>query len=80
MGRRLGSDPTLLWLWRRLVATAPIQPLTWEPPHVAGAAEGMTKRQKDKKKKEEGPKLEIESELQLLTYTTAQGNARSLTH
>ena len=27
VGCRLGSDPALLWLWRRPVATAPIQPL-----------------------------------------------------
>ena len=32
VGCRLGLDPTLLWLWRRLVATAPIGPLAWEPP------------------------------------------------
>ena len=25
-------DPVLLWLWRRPAATAPIQPLAWEPP------------------------------------------------
>jgi len=31
-------DPALLWLWRRPVATAPIQPLAWEPPYAAGAA------------------------------------------
>ena len=35
---RCGSDPALLWLWCRLVATAPIQPLAWEPPYTAGAA------------------------------------------
>ena len=29
-GRRCGSDPVLLWLWRRLVATPPIRPLAWE--------------------------------------------------
>ena len=33
-----GSDPELLWLWCRLVATAPIQPLAWEPPYATGAA------------------------------------------
>ena len=27
VGRRRGSDPALLWLWRRLMATAPIRPL-----------------------------------------------------
>ena len=33
--RRRGLDPALLWLWCRLAATAPIQPLAWEPPYVA---------------------------------------------
>ena len=33
-----GSDPMLLWLWCRLAATTPIQPLAWEPPFVTGAA------------------------------------------
>ena len=36
VGRRLGSDPVLLWLWRRLAAVAPIRPLAWEPPYAAG--------------------------------------------
>ena len=46
-GRRCGSDPALLWLWCRLAAGAPIQPLAWEPPHAAPAA---LKRQKKKKR------------------------------
>ena len=28
----------LLWLWHRLAAVAPIQPLVWEPPYCKGAA------------------------------------------
>ena len=54
VGRRCGSDPMLLWLWRRLVATDPIQPLAWEPPYAAGAAQEIattTTTKKDKKKK-----------------------------
>ena len=58
VGRRRGSDPALLWLWRRPVATAPIQPLAWEPPYAAGAAQEIPtttttkdKKTKDKKKK-----------------------------
>ena len=43
VGRRRGSDPALLWLWRRLVATAPIRPLAWEPPYAARAAQEMAK-------------------------------------
>ena len=38
VGHRLGSDPALLWLCHRLAATAPIRPLTWEPPYAAGVA------------------------------------------
>ena len=30
-------DLMLLWLWPRLAATAPIQPLTSEPPYATGA-------------------------------------------
>ena len=41
------KDPTLLWLWCRLAAEAPIQPLAWEPPHATGTA---LKRQKTKDK------------------------------
>ena len=49
VGRRRGSDLALLWLWHRPVATAPIRPLSWEPPYAAGAALGKAKRQKKKK-------------------------------
>ena len=39
VGRRCGSDPMLLWLWRRLAGIAPIRPLfAWERPYAAGAA------------------------------------------
>ena len=55
---RLGSSVAmaLLWLWRRPVATAPIQPLAWEPPYAAGAAQEIattttTKKTKRPKKK-----------------------------
>ena len=45
--RRCGSDPVLLWLWRRPVAAAPIGPLAWEPPYAMGAA---LEKAKDKNK------------------------------
>ena len=48
VGRRHGSDPMWLWLWRRPAATAPIRPLAWEPPHATYSAQ---KRQKDRGKK-----------------------------
>ena len=45
VGRRRGSDPTLLWLWHRLAATAPIRPVVWELTYALGVA---LKRQKKK--------------------------------
>ena len=36
--RRGGWDPTLLWLWCRPAATAPIRPLARELPYTSGAA------------------------------------------
>ena len=49
VGCRRGLDPALLWLWRRLVATASIRPLGWEPPYAAGAAQEIAKETKKKK-------------------------------
>ena len=51
VGCRCGSDPALLWLWRRPEATAPIRLQAWEPPYAAGAALERAKRPKKKKKK-----------------------------
>ena len=51
VGCRCGSDLALLWLWRRLAATALIGPLDWEPPYAMGAALEKAKRQKKEKKK-----------------------------
>ena len=48
VGRRLGLHPELLWLWCRLVATAPIRPLAWEPPYATGVALEKAKRQINK--------------------------------
>ena len=50
VGCRRGSDPELLWLWlwRKLVTTAPIQPLAWEPPYATGAAQRNSKKKRDK--------------------------------
>ena len=53
VGRRRGSDPALLWLWRRPVAAAPITPLAWESPYAAEVALEKAKSQKKKKKKKE---------------------------
>ena len=49
-GHRCGSDLALLWLRYRLVATAPIRPLAWEPLYAEEVAQ---KRQGKKKEKEQ---------------------------
>ena len=52
VGYRCGSDPELLWLWRRPTATALIRPLPWEPPYAAGVPQEIaTKTKKDKRQK-----------------------------
>ena len=38
VGLRHGLDPVLLWLWRRLAATALVRPLAWELPYAMGVA------------------------------------------
>ena len=47
VGHKCGSDLTLLWLWCRLAAAAPICPLAWKPPYATGSA---LKKKKKKKK------------------------------
>ena len=47
VGCRYVSDLALLWLWCRLAATAPIQPVAWELPYAGGVA---LKRPKTKNK------------------------------
>ena len=52
VGHRRGLDPDLLWLWHRLAAIAPIQPLAWEHPYATGAAlKSKTKTNKQTKQK-----------------------------
>ena len=53
---RHSLDLSLVWLWGRPAATAPIHPLAWELPYATCAA--LKKRQK--KKKEEGNSLGTE--------------------
>ena len=48
IGCRCGSDPTLLWLWLRLVAIAPIRSLALELPYAVGVALDKAKNNKKK--------------------------------
>ena len=49
VGCRCGSDPSLLWLWHRPGAAAPIRPLAWEPLYAEGAAQRNSKKDKTNK-------------------------------
>ena len=51
VGCRLGSDPALLWLWRRPAVAALIRLLAWESPYATGVA---LKRQSEMGKKAMG--------------------------
>ena len=44
---RCNSDLELLWLWCRLAAVAPIQPLAWECPYASGAAPESQKKKEE---------------------------------
>ena len=56
VGCRVVSDPTLLWLWYRLVATDLIVPLVWETLNAMGV---LLKRPKKKRKKKRKKKEKI---------------------
>ena len=38
VGNRCSLDLMLPWLWHRLAAVDPIEPLAWEPPYATGTA------------------------------------------
>ena len=57
VGHRHGSDLALLWVWRRLAATALIGPLAWEPPCAKRVALKRKDKKKKKKRKENGKPL-----------------------
>ena len=48
VGRRHGLDPTLLWLWCRPAAAAPIRAPAWELPYAAGEAVKIKRPQSTK--------------------------------
>ena len=49
VGCRRGLDPSLLWLWHRPAAIAPIRPLARGPPYAVGAAQENGKKKKTRK-------------------------------
>ena len=54
VGHSRSSNHTLLWLWHRPVATAPMRPLALELPYALGAA---IERKKEKEKEKERKKI-----------------------
>ena len=42
------KDLVLLWVWNRLLAAAPVQPLAWELPHATGT---VLKRERERERK-----------------------------
>ena len=44
---RRSLDPKLLWLWGKLAAVVPIQPLAWKLPYAAGAVLKKPKKKKN---------------------------------
>ena len=52
VGRRRGSDPKLLWLWYRHVATAPIGPLALGTSMCCRSSPRKGKKKKKEKRKE----------------------------
>ena len=74
IGHRHSSDPTFLWLWHRLVASAPIGPLAWEPSYAAGAALEKPKKKKPKPKtKKTRRTVLLEVKAQLCKFFQTEG-------
>ena len=48
VGCSRGSDPTLLWLYHRLAAVAPVQPLSGELPYATSVALKNKNKKKEK--------------------------------
>ena len=68
VGCRRASDPELLRLRCRPMATAPIRPLAWEPPYASGVALKRQKDKKKKKKKKERKKRKEKKDTQIFPY------------
>ena len=72
VGRRHGSDLTLLWLWCRPAAAALIWPLAWDSPYAAGVALNRQKTEKEKKKKKNRNIDTLLGEHTVLPYARSQ--------
>ena len=57
VGHRHSLNPALLWLWSRLAAAAPMQPLAWESPSTVGAVLKSKKKGKKEKKRKKNSQM-----------------------
>ena len=48
VGRRRGTDPELLWLWRKLAAVTLIRLLAWELPYAEDVALESKKKERER--------------------------------
>ena len=62
VSHRCGSDPVLLWLWRRSAAAAPIRSLAWGLPYGADAAARREREKKERRKERKGKEKLISGE------------------
>ena len=58
----MGSDPILLWLWRRPAPEALIQSLAWELPALKKKKKKKKSKKKQKKKTTKSKSLKHETE------------------
>ena len=68
---RYGLDLAWLWLWCRLAAAAPIQPLAWECPYAVGADLKKKKRKENRKKKRRDAEIKTDRKHHVKTETEA---------
>ena len=63
-------DPSLLWLWHRLAAVAPIQPLAWGLPYATGVAlkRGKKEIETEKRNNEFRKKSSMSSAINVKMY------------
>ena len=69
------SDPTLLWLWCRMVAIAPIWPLAWEFPY----AMGVTLKRQNRTKKSLSPLQQPKMSPDIAKHSLGDKNGESPT-
>ena len=74
VGHRYNWDPALLW--RRVAATAPTEPLTWEPPYAMGVDKKTQDKKRKKEKKKENSYTDQLTFTQITIFKNESGSSR----